>query len=277
MRGRGTLRGRGQSSRRDGNKFDPVSHHKRCFVCGKPGCWSTHHSLDERKAGFSRFQQQAYFQGEPVTPEYYQAFLAEWEGVEGYTQSKNDVDQFLESWNGECSEYEFQGEQFLTEFGPVDPYKVIQHLNNQATFHAVTREDIFKLSSQDEKGSLPESVTFNVWEQGDSYLTRYSDAIFQGIIPDTGAAGVSTAGHPQVLALQKQVPYVQIDKSRAGEHQIRFGKGKTISLGTTEVNTPIGLITFHVVPLHTPFLLCLYDMKQLGVYLDSLKNVLVQG
>jgi hypothetical protein len=51
-------------------------------------------------------------------------------------------------------------------------------------------------------------------------------------MPDSGAAGVSTAGNPQFLALQKLDPRVQLDTSTAGDHKIRFGKGTAFSQGT---------------------------------------------
>lgn len=149
---------------------------------------------------------------------------------------------------------------------------MIKHLNNQSAFHAVTRKDIFKTLEDNKLSSFSSELSNSVWQQDNKFSSRYSEFKFQGIIPDTGAAGVSTAGHPQLRALQKQIPSLQIDENRAGEHQIRFGKGEAISLGTVEVNTPIGKIVFHVAPLHTSFLLCLLDMKQMGVYLNNLKN-----
>lgn len=96
-------------------------------------------------------------------------------------------------------------------------------------------------------------------------------------MPDTRAAGVSTAGEPQVRALQQLDSSVQIDQSTAGQHTIRFGKGTAISLGTIRIQTPLGYITFHVVPANTLFLFCIRDMDKLGVKLDNLENVLVQG
>ena len=36
-------------------------------------------------------------------------------------------------------------------------------------------------------------------------LDRYSSAIFQGIIPNSGVVGVSTVGEPQFLALKKLI------------------------------------------------------------------------
>ena len=48
-------------------------------------------------------------------------------------------------------------------------------------FHFITKLDIFN--------KLKESFTF-------FFNNKYSVNVFYGIIPDTGAAGVSTAGEP---------------------------------------------------------------------------------
>ena len=94
-------------------------------------------------------------------------------------------------------------------------------------------------------------------------------------MPDTGAAGVSTAGEPQVRALQQLESSIQIDQSTAGQHTIRFGKGTAISLGTIRVQTPLGYITFHIIPTNTPFLFYIKDIDKLGVRLNNLKNILI--
>ena len=96
-------------------------------------------------------------------------------------------------------------------------------------------------------------------------------------MPDTGAAGISTAGEPQLQALQRTNASLRLDRTTAGDHRVRFGKGSTIAKGTVTVDTPLGPITFHVVPENTPFLYCIQDMDRMGVKLDNLQNVLVQG
>jgi hypothetical protein len=48
-------------------------------------------------------------------------------------------------------------------------------------------------------------------------------------MPDSGIVGVSTAGNPQFLALQRLNPTVQLDTLIARAHKIRFGKGTTLS------------------------------------------------
>jgi hypothetical protein len=109
--------------------------------------------------------------------------------------------------------------------------------------HALTKEDEF---------SKPLELTAFTFED------RYSVEIFHGIMLDTGAAGVSTAGRLQYLALQKLDPTVKLDTSNEGAHSIRFGKGELVRTeGTIQVNTPLGNIIFYVVPTNTPFLLCI--------------------
>ena len=98
----------------------------------------------------------------------------------------DEVNQVLEDM--EIEEYYEHDDphQYLTEFGEVDGTEAVTVLNNQSTLHVVTKMDIFN-----EPDNITSAFTFN---------NRYSDTTFQGIMPDSGAAGVSTAGKPQVLA-----------------------------------------------------------------------------
>ena len=57
-------------------------------------------------------------------------------------------------------------------------------LNNQSTLHAITKEDIFNKPIQQSESSVF------------SFEDRYSSNTFQGIMPDSGAAGVLTARKP---------------------------------------------------------------------------------
>ncbi len=127
-------------------------------------------------------------------------------------------------------------------------------------------------STDKQTGNLPGEQEYSAFT-----LDRYSSEIFQGIMPDSGAAGVSTAGEPQFQALRKLFPLIKLDTITAGQHKIKFSKGEAILQGTATINTPIGLITFYIVPANTPFLFCIQDMNKLGVKLDNLENVLIQG
>jgi hypothetical protein len=78
------------------------------------------------------------------------------------------------------------------------------------------------VTGQDPFNEPNETLTFTF---DDCYLSN----IFQGIMPDSSVAGVSIAGNPQFLALQKLDPIVQLDTSTAGAHKIWFGKGTELS------------------------------------------------
>jgi hypothetical protein len=132
--------------------------------------------------------------------------------------------------------YDFNN--YVTELGEINRLKTIAILNNYSVFHSLTKTDVFNLPAE------PSAFTFD---------SRYSSETFQGIMPDSGAAGVSTAGQPQFTALQKLDPLLQINAITAGQHNIRFGKGEALSQGTIDVATPLGTITFHIVPANTPF------------------------
>ena len=49
---------------------------------------------------------------------------------------------------------------------------------------------------------------------------RYSRITYQGILPDTGASNVSTAGKEQLLALQSEDPTVTLDTSTSGNASV---------------------------------------------------------
>ena len=61
----------------------------------------------------------------------------------------------------------------------------------------------------------------------------------------------------------------------AGQHTIYFSKGTAISFSTIRVQTPLGYITFHIIPINTPFLLCIGDIDKLSVKFNNFKNILV--
>jgi hypothetical protein len=252
--------GLGSRGSRDGSRD------KRCYICKKPGCWSTKHTPEKRRRAYDTFKQHSQYTN--ASREHYQSFLAHYEGLESLTETDED-EQLITEW--ENSEQWLDFDTFTTELGEVDGRETIEILANQAVFHAVTKTDIFNRLTE----NLPEGQGQAV--SSAFVLDRYSSETFQGIMPDSGAAGVSTAGEPQFIALRKLLPMLKLDTTTAGKHKIKFGKGEAVSQGTINVDTPIGLITFHVVPANTPFLFCLQDMDKLGVKLDNLQNVLIQG
>ncbi|KAF1967177.1 hypothetical protein BU23DRAFT_584014 [Bimuria novae-zelandiae CBS 107.79] len=99
-----------------------------------------------------------------------------------------------------------------------------------------------------------------------------------GILPNTGAANISTISRKQYLALTREDLTVTIDISTAGKASIKFGKGSvTASISTTQVSTEIRKINFKVLKAPTPFLLYLADIDRLNVYFNNTTDKLVQG
>jgi len=48
-----------------------------------------------------------------------------------------------------------------------------------------------------------------------------------------------------------------------------------MSVGTIDVNSPIGKVQFYIIIADTPFLLCLVDMDRLYIKYDNLKDVII--
>lgn len=254
------------------NSYQKQERQKKCYVCQKPGCWSNRHTLQERKDAFAKFRQGAVKAGTRHDTAYLQSFLTNYEGYENLENEtddeKDDMINLLRTL--EIEDYPDDQGQFFTEFGNVDGTSVVAALNDQSVYHCLTKINVF--NEPNPRGAVLPTGQYEVFS-----LDRYSENVFQGIMPDTGAAGVSTAGEPQFRALQKVDESAQLDTSTAGQQTIHFGKGSAVNLGTVKVQTPLGTIEFCVIPTNTPFLLCLADMDKLGVRIDNLTNTLIQG
>jgi hypothetical protein len=77
---------------------------------------------------------------------------------------------------------------YTTELGEINGIQTVSILNDHSTYHTFTRDDMFKLFST-HNALISSAFTFD---------NRYSSYEFQGIMPDSGAAGISLAGEPQV-------------------------------------------------------------------------------
>ena len=75
---------------------------------------------------------------------------------------------------------------YMTELGEINGIQTVFILNNHFTYYAFTRDNIFKLSDiQNPFLNKPFAFIFN---------NRYSSYEFQGIMPDSKAIGISSAG-----------------------------------------------------------------------------------
>jgi hypothetical protein len=75
--------------------------------------------------------------------------------------------------------YDF--DNYVTKLREINGPETVAILNNYSVFHSLTKTNIFNLPAK------LSAFTFD---------SQYSSETFQGIMPDSGAAGVSTAGQP---------------------------------------------------------------------------------
>ena len=200
FRPRSGFHGNPQAVRSRGKFRTTDTSQKKCYVCKKPGCWSTNHTDEERKKAYEGFVSE--FQ---PSDEEFKSFLQEFEG---------EGEAFLYQYDKEAD----QGKEgvdpdiFLTELGPINGIRTIIALDDCSSNHVMTRED---------------DTSHYIVTTAFTLDGRYSSEIFQGIIPDSGTSGVSTAGEQQVEAFQRLYPDLQIDRTKGREQEIRFGKGTT--------------------------------------------------
>jgi hypothetical protein len=83
---------------------------------------------------------------------------------------------------------------YTTELGEINDIQTVSILNDHSAYYTFTRDNMFKLFST-HNPLISSAFTFD---------NCYSSYEFQGIMPDSGAAGISLAGEPQVQALQKR-------------------------------------------------------------------------
>ncbi|KAI0996015.1 hypothetical protein K3495_g12165 [Podosphaera aphanis] len=221
---------------------------KKCFICKQENCWSTKHPKKERE-------------------DYRYNLLRNVNNRETFDNENKALILLSDELDLNASD----SESFLTSFGHVDGLKMITTLSNNVTFHATTKDS---LQSQEDPFSYATNKTATC------FIIRYDRDTFYGILIDTGASLRSTAGYEQYVAyknLQNNFDAkITLDKTKAGVVNVQFGIGSTSSIGSITINTPIGVIEFHVVEADIPSLLSLNDMDRLQVKLDNLNNVLIQ-
>ena len=131
---------------RGGGRYNG-SKNKKCFVCGKEGCWSTKHSTSERKSRQNKWRQYAQEKGQGVSASDFEAFLMEFEGVDIGEWDNDNVITDFDTWyaaNEKSDEHiSQQNTQYLTSYGTVDGDDIVAILDEQAAFHGFTKVDIF--------------------------------------------------------------------------------------------------------------------------------------
>jgi hypothetical protein len=237
---------------------------RKCYICRKEGCWSTRHTQEERDKYRKRLDNR-------ITQ-----FLLDHEGEDGGDESLDEsIEALIIDFDSDIQEQE-TSETFLTTFGPFtddQAFNITTVLADRSFAHSIAPEN----SSASSPVGPVTDVT-NREQDPFAYITteRYTSKEFYGVMIDTGASKMSTAGYGQYLAYKTTTnDNTDINTMQTGAVNVQFGIGSTASIGSVIVKTPIGLVDFHVVKADTPFLLCLADMDRLRVYYNNVTDTLI--
>ena len=148
----------------------------------------------------------------------------------------------------------------------LEPITVVNTLADNVFKHQITRCDETVSPITD-----PAPYVFN-----SSTDSQYNNAEFKGLLIDSGASTQSTGGIGQLKAIQQLDISVQLDKNTAGLANFTFGIGSNALIGSVYLDTLLGLVTFHIVPVNTPFLLCLADIDKHGAFFNNITNQVIQ-
>jgi hypothetical protein len=114
------------------------------------------------------------------------------------------------------------------------------------------------------------SYSYNVF-----IVSRYDDREFRDILIHHDATDYSFENIEQFTILQRiSKTFLILNKKRI--IFFRFDIDEIFSIDTTDLKISVDVITFHIVFVHTSFLLCLADMNRLRLYFNNLTNMLIE-
>lgn len=195
-----------------------------CFVCQDPLCWSTNHPQSEIDTAKTTFKNSVMSDGK--------------------------INQYILDLEGDHQDEDEEGEQqarpdlahqFIMEYEQADCFFA---LVDQAETHALTG---FVPGDEQIDAAIPYPEDEQSSAAYAAMSSRYDDATFRGLLIDSGAAKISTGGKQQFEAYQAAHGNVILNTTPAnGATNVTFGIGKTLTLGTATIKSPIGDIEFHI-------------------------------
>ncbi len=114
------------------------------------------------------------------------------------------------------------------------------------------------------------SYSYNVFT-----TSKYDDREFKNILIDHDAVDHSFEDIEQFTTLQRiSNTFLILNKKRI--ISFRFDIDEISFIDTIDLKIFVDVITFHIVFVHTSFLLCLADMNRLRLYFNNLTNMLIE-
>ncbi len=258
---------------RDRNDRFQARRSKKCFVCEKFECWSINHFEKKRNDSKKRFSDRHL---EYKTRQEFDRRLNQY--IADYENTNDSDDEYATQYFDELAIssvletdiiklIEFESDElFLTSF---DEFQDIESftsaLPDKAFQHRLISKNIINALINESFDLSYISIT----------ESRYDDNEFKKILVDCDAADRSTDDMKQFKALQRISNNLALNKKTI-ESSIKFEIDNTLILRFVKLNISLEIITFHIVEINIPFLLCLNDFDRLDIYFNNLINEIVQ-
>jgi hypothetical protein len=253
---------------------------KICFVCDKSNCWSINHSKKEREDLKKRFaNRNSKWKSHSEFQRRLKQFITEIED----NQRDDFIAQFFEELNIDIDV------AFIDNISIID--FVIEECDNESKtyFIAVDSIDdsktiaaiIIILADKTFKHRLISTNNIIVFSNSISYnynvfiVSRYDDREFKDILIDHDVANHFSKDIEQFMILQR-ISKTSLILNKKRIISFRFDIDKISFIDTIDLKIFVDVITFHIVLVHTSFLLCLADMNRLRLYFNNLTNMLIE-
>jgi hypothetical protein len=253
---------------------------KICFVCDKSNCWLINHSKKEREDSKKRFaNRNSKWKTHSRFQRHLKQFIIEIED----SQKDDFIAQFFEELSIDI-DVTFIDNISITDF-------VIEKLDNESKtyFIAVDSIDnsktiaaiIIMLADKTFKHRLISTNNITASSNSISYsynvfiASRYDDREFKNILIDHDAADHSFENIEQFTILQR-ISNTSLILNKKRIISFKFDIDEISFIDTIDLKIFVDVITFHIVLVHTSFLLCLADMNRLRLYFNNLTNMLIE-
>jgi hypothetical protein len=252
---------------------------KICFVCDKSNCWSINHSKKEREDSKKRFaNRNSKWKSHSKFQLRLKQFIVEIED----SQKDDFIAQFFDELIIDIDisinnisitdfiieEIDSESKTYFIAVDSIDDSKTIAAI----IIMLVDKTFRHKLISMNSITSSANSISYsyNVF-----IVSRYDDREFKDILIDHDAADYSFEDIEQFTTLQR-ISKTSLILNEKRIISFRFDIDEISFIDTINLKTSVDVITFHIVFVHTSFLLCLVDMNRLRFYFNNLINMLIE-
>jgi hypothetical protein len=252
---------------------------KICFVCNKSNCWSINHSKKERENSKKRFaNRNSKWKSHSKFQRRLKQFIVEIED----SQRDDFITQFFDELiidieisidnisitDFVIEEIDSESKTYFIAVDSIDDSKTIAAIIIMLVDKTFKHKLIFMNNIIISSNSI--SYSYNVFT-----TSKYDDREFKNILIDHDAADHSFENIEQFTILQRiSNTFLILNKKRI--IFFKFDIDEISFIDTVDLKIFVDVITFHIVLVHTSFLLCLVDMNRLRFYFNNLTNMFIE-